>query len=135
MKREEEEARAKQRAMDGAGVARDPNVRATADGARCCSNPTCVAREDTLGSGRSMLRCSRCKSARYCSTHCQRTHWRDGHKGKCVAPGEATAKETPAAAAPPAPSNGFALSIAAAILCVLSLSLLRVTDQSSDALD
>ena len=102
VKREEEEARAKQRAMDGAGVARDPNVRATADGARCCSNPTCVAREDTLGSGRSMLRCSRCKSARYCSTHCQRTHWRDGHKGKCVAPGEATAKETPAAAAPPA---------------------------------
>ena len=105
VKREEEEARAKQRAMDGAGVARDPNVRATADGARCCSNPTCVAREDTLGSGRSMLRCSRCKSARYCSTHCQRTHWRDGHKGKCVAPGEATAKETPAAAAPPAPAN------------------------------
>ena len=104
VKREEEEARAKQRAMDGAGVARDPNVRATADGARCCSNPTCVAREDTLGSGRSMLRCSRCKSARYCSTHCQRTHWRDGHKGKCVAPGEATAKETPAAAAPPAPA-------------------------------
>ena len=107
VKREEEEARAKQRAMDGAGVARDPNVRATADGARCCSNPTCVAREDTLGSGRSMLRCSRCKSARYCSTHCQRTHWRDGHKGKCVAPGEATAKETPAAPAPapPAPAR------------------------------
>ena len=105
VKREEEEARAKQRAMDGAGVARDPNVRATADSARCCSNPTCVAREDTLGSGRSMLRCSRCKSARYCSTHCQRTHWRDGHKGKCVAPGEATAKETPAAPAPAPPAR------------------------------
>ena len=87
---EEEEARAKQRAMDGAGVARNPNVRATADGSRKCSNPTCVAREDTLAPGQKMLRCSRCKSAFYCSTHCQRTHWRDGHRRECVAPLSAT---------------------------------------------
>ena len=76
--------------MDGAGVARNPNVRATADGSRKCSNPTCVAREDTLAPGQKMLRCSRCKSAFYCSTHCQRTHWRDGHKKTCVAPVSAT---------------------------------------------
>ena len=78
-KREEDEARAKQRAMDGAGVARNPDVRATADGARTCSNPTCVAREDAMAPGRKMLRCSRCKRATIV-THCQRTHWRDGHK-------------------------------------------------------
>ena len=102
-KREEDEARAKQRAMDGAGVARNPDVRATADGARTCSNPTCVAREDAMAPGRKMLRCSRCKRATYCSTHCQRTHWRDGHKRACIAP---------ARDAPPAANEAPAASIA-----------------------
>jgi hypothetical protein len=37
-------ARATRRATDGAGVARNPNVRATADGVRKCSNPTWSAR-------------------------------------------------------------------------------------------
>ena len=91
---EEKEARTNQRAMDGTGVARDPNVRATADVARACSNPTCVAREDASVPGRKMLRCSRCKSAFYCSTHCQRTHWRDGHRRACVAHVPATAPTT-----------------------------------------
>ena len=100
-KREEDEARAKQRAMDGAGVARNPDVRATADGARTCSNPTCVAREDAMAPGRKMLRCSRCKRATYCSTHCQRTHWRDGHKRACIAPAR---DAPPAANEAPAPN-------------------------------
>ena len=59
-------------------------------GKRECANPTCVAREDALAPGRKMLRCSRCTSAFYCSTDCQRTHWRDGHKKTCVAPVSAT---------------------------------------------
>lgn len=80
-KKEDEIEKAKHRAMDAAGVARNPDVRATLDGIRKCSNPTCVEREDTIA-GR-MLRCSRCKEALYCSGHCQRTHWRDGHKVKC----------------------------------------------------
>jgi len=100
-KREEDEARAKQRAMDGAGVARNPDVRATADGARTCSSPTCVARENALAPGRKMLRCSRCKRATYCSTHCQRTHWRDGHKRACIAPAR---DAPPAANEAPAPN-------------------------------
>ena len=84
--REEAEARAKQRAMDDSGVARNPDVKTTGEGARRCSNPSCVQREDTIA-GR-MLRCSRCKRAAYCSAHCQRTHWRDGHKGECKPPAE-----------------------------------------------
>jgi hypothetical protein len=100
--REEAEERAKHRAMDDSGVARNPDVKTTAEGARRCSNPSCVEREDTLAAGR-MSRCSRCKSAVYCSTHCQRTHWRDGHRGECKPAADAgkgtamekeTAKET-----------------------------------------
>ena len=99
--------------MDGAGVARNPDVRATADGARTCSSPTCVAREDALAPGRKMLRCSRCKRATYCSTHCQRTHWRDGHKRACIAPARdapSAANEAPApnAAEPKGASTGAA---------------------------
>lgn len=85
-KKEEEEQRAKQRDMDGAGVARNPNVKPTLERITKCSNPTCVERSDTLSIDQKMLRCSRCKAATYCSMHCQRTHWRDGHKGKCMPP-------------------------------------------------
>ena len=98
-KKEEEIEKAKHRAMDGEGVARNPDVRATLDGIRRCSNPTCVEREDTIA-GR-MLRCSRCKEAVYCSSHCQRTHWRDGHKAKCAPP----TKPKPEASEPPAASE------------------------------
>ncbi|KAJ1430155.1 Zinc finger, MYND-type [Sesbania bispinosa] len=28
-------------------------------------------------------KCSRCKAVRYCSTECQQSHWRSGHKAKC----------------------------------------------------
>jgi len=77
-KRVEEAEREKHRAMDEKGVARDAGVVATSEATRRCSNPTCVEREDTIA-GR-MARCGRCKLAAYCSAHCQRTHWRDGHK-------------------------------------------------------
>ncbi|KAI9020533.1 hypothetical protein DFJ74DRAFT_724716 [Hyaloraphidium curvatum] len=29
------------------------------------------------------MRCSACKFARYCSVECQRSAWKEGHKGKC----------------------------------------------------
>jgi hypothetical protein len=104
-KREDEEEAAKHRAMDGAGVARDPSIKSSTEGMRRCSNPRCIEREDTIAG--KMLRCSRCKSAFYCSSHCQRTHWRDGHKASCAPAGTAAgeaAKPAPAPApAPPAP--------------------------------
>ncbi|CAI8599164.1 unnamed protein product [Vicia faba] len=31
-------------------------------------------------------RCAKCKSVRYCSTHCQTVHWRQGHKLECHPP-------------------------------------------------
>jgi WD40 repeat protein len=103
-KREDEEEAAKHRAMDGAGVARDPSIKSSTEGMRRCSNPRCIEREDTIAG--KMLRCSRCKSAFYCSSHCQRTHWRDGHKASCAPAGtaaqEASSKSAPAPA-PPAP--------------------------------
>ena len=54
-----------------------------------------------MAPGRKMLRCSRCKRATYCSTHCQRTHWRDGHKRACIAPAR---DAPPAANEAPAPN-------------------------------
>jgi len=41
-----------------------------------------------------LLRCSKCKTARYCSKDCQRQHWRDGHREECkpyVSPDQAEA--------------------------------------------
>ena len=105
-KREDEEEAAKHRAMDGAGVARDPNIKSSTEGLRRCSNPRCVEREDTIAG--KMLRCSRCKAACYCSSHCQRTHWRDGHRESCKPPGAAAPELTEEAAkdapAPPSPA-------------------------------
>jgi hypothetical protein len=31
-----------------------------------------------------LQQCSRCKAAMYCSTQCQKTHWKAGHKMDCV---------------------------------------------------
>ena len=103
-KREDEEEAAKHRAMDGAGVARDPNIKSSTEGLRRCSNPRCVEREDTIVG--KMLRCSRCKAAFYCSSHCQRTHWRDGHRESCKPSGVAAPELTEKAAkdAPASPS-------------------------------
>ncbi|KAG9122643.1 hypothetical protein FRC07_000899 [Ceratobasidium sp. 392] len=38
------------------------------------------------GVGRPLLRCARCKKARYCSKECQKTHWNEEHKNVCKAP-------------------------------------------------
>ena len=34
---------------------------------------------------RSLMRCSRCMTACYCSAACQKVHWKDGHKEECAA--------------------------------------------------
>ena len=58
------------------------------------------------------LRCGRCRESWYCSAACQKKHWKDGHKTKCVefqkptkAPRAAAAPAPAAAAAAPAPAS------------------------------
>ncbi|EFJ50695.1 hypothetical protein VOLCADRAFT_103774 [Volvox carteri f. nagariensis] len=111
----EEEAakRAQLRAMgEGPGVARSrgPVQLESATSAtmgRKCANPSCLQREGLLalrqrqqqqgtagggggGNGNGVFkRCGACKSAFYCSAHCQATHWRDGHKKECALLAEA----------------------------------------------
>ena len=56
-------------------------------------------------------RCSRCKEARYCSIACQKQHWKQGHRHKCVKaekPSVATAAAVAAAAPRPAAAGGAA---------------------------
>ncbi|GKU87462.1 hypothetical protein SLEP1_g1857 [Rubroshorea leprosula] len=36
--------------------------------------------------------CSRCKSVRYCSPECQRTHWNSGHRTECKLNSSAAAR-------------------------------------------
>lgn len=33
---------------------------------------------------RSLMKCSRCRVAQYCSPECQKSHWKEGHKNECV---------------------------------------------------
>eukprot|EP00808_Paulinella_micropora_P008110 g33649.t1 len=47
---------------------------------RQCSFLTCHSTEPAPGK---YLVCSRCKVAAYCSSDCQRRHWKDGHKKQC----------------------------------------------------
>lgn len=80
-----EKARAAMRQMEGSGVARSTHTAvlpsATASLGQKCDSPTCLARE---GVGRAEFRrCSACKAVRYCSVHCQQTHWRTSHKQEC----------------------------------------------------
>lgn len=80
-----EARRQQQRAMgEDAGVARRPEVTLesnTSAVGRKCDNPSCLNRWG-LG-GLEFKRCGACRQAFYCSQHCQRTHWRDGHKQEC----------------------------------------------------
>ncbi|KAK3238482.1 hypothetical protein CYMTET_51509, partial [Cymbomonas tetramitiformis] len=69
---------------DAPGVARDSGFALSdKDVIKRCSNANCLARERE---GKKFLRCGRCKMEFYCSTHCQKTHWRDEHKAKCTPP-------------------------------------------------
>ena len=45
-----------------------------------CSNSSCDA---VWGEVKKFKTCSRCKRVRYCSTRCQRAHWKSGHKREC----------------------------------------------------
>jgi hypothetical protein len=47
----------------------------------CCANCTTTS----VSTGSSLPQCSRCKAVRYCTTRCQKEHWRF-HKGACVPP-------------------------------------------------
>lgn len=79
------------------GVARTPGLSgASLDSStarnfgRKCSNPSCMIREGIAElKGKAFKRCSACKSVFYCSEHCQRTHYRDGHKKECLKLAEA----------------------------------------------
>lgn len=48
--------------------------------AKICFNPDCCKKEKKDSK---LLRCSRCKTARYCSRECQLAHFRGGHKKVC----------------------------------------------------
>ncbi|KAK8816076.1 MYND-type zinc finger protein [Blastocystis sp. ATCC 50177/Nand II] len=48
---------------------------------RTCSNPNCGNTESKPGE---FKKCSRCKTACYCSKECQLEHWKNGHKKECV---------------------------------------------------
>ncbi|KAK2658447.1 hypothetical protein Ddye_004980 [Dipteronia dyeriana] len=48
--------------------------------ADAAADPSCVS----CGSP-GVKKCSRCKSVRYCSEDCQKTHWHSGHKTECKA--------------------------------------------------
>ena len=50
--------------------------------ANCAS---CTKSETELDEGANLLRCSRCKTVRYCSKECQTSAWKD-HKRTCVPP-------------------------------------------------
>ena len=72
--------RAKQ-AGDAPGVARKGEVRLDSSlKGRKCDNRTCLQHE---AGNTKFKRCGGCKHTLYCSTHCQRTHWRDGHSKEC----------------------------------------------------
>ena len=72
----------KARGMDAPGVARDGGFSIQGNTGRRCENKTCIQRE--TGDGNVVFkRCGRCKRVWYCSAHCQRTHWMNGHKEQC----------------------------------------------------
>ena len=68
---------------EDAGVARKGRVVLTSSaGGQECSSPSCINREaGTI----KFKRCAGCKVAVYCSAHCQKTHWKSGHKAACKA--------------------------------------------------
>jgi hypothetical protein len=63
-----------------------------------CNNPRCCCLEGSSEATVKLQICSGCQGARYCSSACQRAHWKTGHKEVCKA-AQAAAKEAAAAAA------------------------------------
>jgi len=53
----------------------------TTDESTKCSNPTCEERE-TAETGL-FKTCVACRHVKYCSKHCQKTHWKSEHKQEC----------------------------------------------------
>mmetsp|Transcript_7465 Transcript_7465/g.17905 ORF Transcript_7465/g.17905 Transcript_7465/m.17905 type:complete len:352 (+) Transcript_7465:179-1234(+) len=53
----------------------------TTDESTKCSNPPCEARE-TDETGLFKV-CVACRHVKYCSKHCQKIHWKSGHKQDC----------------------------------------------------
>ena len=67
--------------------------------------------------------CAACREAIYCSPECQRTHWKAGHKHKCVKQNKA---DTPAAPPPiPPPPPPIAVGAAVVISGIVSQPLLN----------
>ena len=67
--------------------------------------------------------CAACREAIYCGPECQRTHWKAGHKHKCVKQNKA---DTPAAPPPiPPPPPPIAVGAAVVISGIVSQPLLN----------
>lgn len=49
---------------------------------KICSNSTC-------GKSTNLAQCGRCRQVQYCSSECQKLHWKAGHKKNCLAPEQA----------------------------------------------
>lgn len=82
----EDESAQNQRKMDGPGVARKTRVILESDTlaeGRQCDNSNCLVVEGVGKAGQAFKRCGQCKSRWYCSAHCQRTDWQQGHKKHC----------------------------------------------------
>lgn len=65
---------------------KDGTVQHVSDAARArekqaCASSTCNAREDHPGTYK---RCACCRAVFYCSSTCQKAHWKAGHKRECV---------------------------------------------------
>lgn len=55
-------------------------------------NPSC-ARCSKNGAFVQMYVCTRCRQVYYCSSACQKDHWKNGHKGQCQVLSQASPKE------------------------------------------
>jgi hypothetical protein len=63
-----------------------------ASGGTECANDGCTKR--------GLYLCGRCRDVKYCSTVCQKVHWKKGgHKQECIPVGEASAVQEPTPAA------------------------------------
>jgi hypothetical protein len=71
-----------------------------------CSNPRCCCMEGVSEAAMQTQVCVACRGARYCSTACQRAHWKGGHKEACKAVQAATEAAAEAAVGSSLGHNG-----------------------------